>query len=67
MTETLSKLKRRKFNREQKSFAERYRQCNRCDVKLDIHKDEEIVCAACGETFCGTCINKHQKICYQYD
>jgi hypothetical protein len=66
MTELLTKLKRRKFSKQQKSFAERYKQCNRCDLKLNIYNDEEIVCAICGETFCKTCINKHQRFCFQY-
>ncbi len=49
----------------QESFACRYRHCNECKRELDIFKDEEIVCALCGETFCSQCINIHQKFCYR--
>ncbi len=48
----------------QESFACRYRHCNKCEGELDISKDEEIVCALCGETFCSHCIYLHQKSCY---
>ncbi len=64
MTELLSKLKKRKFSKEQKSFESRYRHCNRCEGDLNIHNDEETVCVLCGETFCKLCIEKHQRYCY---
>ena len=67
MTELLGKLKKRKFYKEQKSFSDRYKQCNRCGAKLNIFNDEEIICAVCGETFCGICINKHQRFCFHYE
>ncbi|MFX1374722.1 MAG: hypothetical protein ACFFA0_02815 [Promethearchaeota archaeon] len=47
----------------QESFACRYRHCNECEGELDISKDQEVVCALCGETFCVSCINSHQKYC----
>jgi len=62
MTELISRIKKRRINKEQISFAERYRHCNRCEQYLHIDRDEEIVCALCGETFCLDCIHKHQQL-----
>lgn len=64
MSELITKIKKRRFYKEKFSFAERYRNCNRCEKRLCIEHDEEIVCALCGETFCGKCINKHQQYCF---
>lgn len=64
MLELNYKKKKRKFQKTRDSFALRYRHCNRCEKNLDIYKNEEIVCALCGETFCAICINLHQKYCY---
>jgi hypothetical protein len=63
MSELITKIKKRKINKEQISFADRYRHCNRCEKYLHIEQNEEIVCALCGETFCINCINKHQQFC----
>ena len=64
MTEFISKLKKKKFFREKKSFEVRYNHCNRCEEHLNVLNDEETVCDLCGETFCKSCIAKHQKYCY---
>ncbi|MHA2051504.1 MAG: hypothetical protein ACW986_17965 [Promethearchaeota archaeon] len=64
MTELLTKFKKRKHYKDQKTFAVRYRHCNRCEKQLKIYRDEEIVCVLCGETFCESCIRKHQQYCY---
>ncbi len=64
MLSFILKLKDKKFQEYKNSFSERYRHCNRCEITLNIHNDEEIVCVLCGETFCNSCINKHQKYCY---
>ncbi|MFX0072816.1 MAG: hypothetical protein ACFFAO_17175 [Candidatus Hermodarchaeota archaeon] len=58
------KLKKKRIESYRISFARRYRECNRCEKDLNILRNEEIVCALCGETFCNSCINKHQKYCY---
>ena len=63
MSELIAKYKKRRITKEKIFFAERYRQCNRCEKYLQIDNDEEIVCVLCGETFCNECINKHQKFC----
>lgn len=64
MSELITKIKKRRFNKEKISFAERYRNCNRCERDICIEYDKEIVCASCGETFCENCINRHQQFCY---
>ena len=64
MTQLALKINKKKFEQKRKSFAQRYRHCNRCEKSLDIIIDEEIVCALCGETFCKSCIIKHQNYCY---
>jgi hypothetical protein len=58
------KLKKKKYQNNRSSFANRYRHCNRCKKELNIYNNEEFVCVLCGETFCNCCINKHQKYCY---
>ena len=58
------KSKKKKFQNNIASFANRYRHCNRCNKYLYIANDEEIVCGLCGETFCNNCITNHQKYCY---
>lgn len=60
----LDRLKASKFRRYQQSFSYKYNHCNRCSIELGIKNDEEIVCELCGETFCKTCIGKHQVYCY---
>ena len=63
MSELITRIKKKRMYKEQISFAERYRHCNRCENDLRIDHDEEIVCALCGETFCKNCIGIHQKFC----
>jgi hypothetical protein len=63
MTELITRIKKKRIFKDQISFAERYRHCNRCEKYLFIDQDEEIVCALCGETFCINCISKHQELC----
>lgn len=63
MSELITRIKKGRIDKEQISFAERYRHCNRCENELQIDQDEEIVCALCGETYCKNCIDKHQKFC----
>ncbi|MFX1378529.1 MAG: hypothetical protein ACFFA4_05510 [Promethearchaeota archaeon] len=58
------KLRKRKQLNYRSSFAKRYRHCNRCEKELNIINNEEIACVLCGETFCNSCINNHQKYCY---
>lgn len=64
MTELILKLKKKKFEKRRKLFAQGYRHCNHCEKHLNIKIDEEIICAICGETFCKSCITNHQKCCY---
>jgi len=59
-----SKLKTKRIKRRQHSFAYKYRHCERCSNELNVQDDEEFVCVLCGETFCKTCIGKHQAYCY---
>ncbi|MFX0028824.1 MAG: hypothetical protein ACFE8B_06415 [Candidatus Hermodarchaeota archaeon] len=61
MSELITRIKKKRIYKEQISFAEHYRHCNRCEKYLNIDQDEEIVCAICGETFCNDCIKNHQQ------
>lgn len=64
MLSFLVKFRDKKFQKSKNSFSKRYQHCNRCEINLNISNNEEIVCGICGETFCNSCIDKHQKYCY---
>ena len=57
----IRKIELSRFNKNGLTSIERYQQCNRCKIKLNVDRDEEIICLLCGETFCNSCIDKHTK------
>ncbi len=59
MTELVLKIIKKKFEKNRKSFAQRYRHCNHCEKHLNIDMDEELIYVLCGKTSSDSTIIGH--------